>query len=133
MYNPAYKAAQRRKRRLTLIAVGREPTVHKSNPDVRWPDAACGDRPCLGEPAAVILGGRGYRQRGYQPSFEILVLFQRLHAEGRTIILSPTTEIAQYGGNITLRDGHVTADTVNTNILSAAEALTPAPRMMIKR
>ena len=43
---------------------------------------------------------------------------------------SPTTpEIAQYSSrNITLRDGHVTADTVNTNILSAAEALARLPK-----
>lgn len=53
----------------------------------------------------------------------------RLHAEGRTIIFVPTTEIAQYSSrNITLRDGHVTADTVNTNILSAAEALARLPK-----
>ena len=38
-------------------------------------------------------------------------------------------EIAQYSSrNITLRDGHVTADTVNTNILSAAEALARLPK-----
>ena len=63
-------------------------------------------------------------------SFEILVLFQRLHAEGRTIIfVTHNPEIAQYSSrNITLRDGHVTADTVNTNILSAAEALARLPK-----
>ena len=58
------------------------------------------------------------------PLFEILVLFQKLHAEGRTIIfVTHNPEIAQYSSrNITLRDGHVTSDTVNRNILNAAEA-----------
>ena len=63
-------------------------------------------------------------------SFEILVLFQKLHAEGRTIIfVTHNPEIAQYSSrNITLRDGHVTADTVNNNIQNAAEALAKLPK-----
>ena len=63
-------------------------------------------------------------------SFEILVLFQKLHAEGRTIIfVTHNPEIAQYSSrNITLRDGHVTSDTVNRNILNAAEALARLPK-----
>ena len=45
------------------------------------------------------------------------------------IVVTHNPEIAQYSSrNITLRDGHVTADTVNTNILSAAEALARLPK-----
>ena len=45
------------------------------------------------------------------------------------IFVTHNPEIAQYSSrNITLRDGHVTADTVNTNILSAAEALARLPK-----
>ena len=53
-----------------------------------------------------------------------------LHAEGRTIIfVTHNPEIAQYSSrNITLRDGHVTSDTVNRNILNAAEALARLPK-----
>ena len=63
-------------------------------------------------------------------SFEMLVLFQRLHAEGRTIIfVTHNPEIAQYSSrNIMLRDGKIRQDTYNTNILSAAEALAALPQ-----
>ena len=65
-------------------------------------------------------------------SFEVLVLFQKLHAEGRTIIfVTHNPEIAQYSSrNIVLRDGKIREDTVNNNIRSAAEALAalPAPQ-----
>ena len=65
-----------------------------------------------------------------RPEISILVLFQKLHAEGRTIIfVTHNPEIAQYSSrNITLRDGHVTSDTVNRNILNAAEALARLPK-----
>ena len=63
-------------------------------------------------------------------SFEILVLFQKLHAEGRTLIfVTHNPEIAQYSSrNIRLRDGHVVEDTVNPQILSAAAALAALPK-----
>ena len=62
-------------------------------------------------------------------SFEILVLFQELFAQGRTIIcVTHNPEIAQYSSrNIVLRDGQVKEDVQNTNILSAAEALAALP------
>ena len=58
-----------------------------------------------------------------------LVLFQELFAQGRTIIfVTHNPEIAQYSSrNIVLRDGQVKEDTINTNILSAAEALAALP------
>jgi putative ABC transport system ATP-binding protein len=63
-------------------------------------------------------------------SFEVLVLFQQLHAAGRTLIfVTHNPEIAQYSSrNIMLRDGRVTEDTRNNNILSAAEALAQLPK-----
>ena len=79
---------------------------------------------------AVILADEATGNLDTRTSFEILVLFQRLHAEGRTIIfVTHNPEIAQYSSrNIMLRDGHVTADTINNNILSAAEALAQLPK-----
>ena len=79
---------------------------------------------------AVILADEATGNLDTRTSFEILVLFQRLHAEGRTIIfVTHNPEIAQYSSrNITLRDGHVTSDTVNRNILNAAEALARLPK-----
>lgn len=79
---------------------------------------------------AVILADEATGNLDTRTSFEILVLFQKLHAEGRTIIfVTHNPEIAQYSSrNITLRDGHVTADTVNNNIQNAAEALAKLPK-----
>ena len=60
----------------------------------------------------------------------MLVLFQKLHAEGRTIIfVTHNPEIAQYSSrNIMLRDGKIREDTENPNILSAEEALANLPK-----
>ena len=62
-------------------------------------------------------------------SFEVLVLFQQLHAQGRTIIfVTHNPEIARYSSrNVTLRDGHIISDVRNEEILSAAEALAKLP------
>ena len=127
MYNPTYKAAQRREKAVNaLIAVGLgDRLMHKSGQMQRVAIA----RALVNDPA-VILADEATGNLDTRTSFEILVLFQRLHAEGRTIIfVTHNPEIAQYSSrNITLRDGHVTADTVNTNILSAAEALARLPK-----
>ena len=79
---------------------------------------------------AVILADEATGNLDTRTSFDILVLFQKLHAEGRTIIfVTHNPEIAQYSSrNIRLRDGHITEDTVNTKILSAAEALAALPK-----
>ena len=79
---------------------------------------------------AVILADEATGNLDTRTSFEILVLFQKLHAEGRTIIfVTHNPEIAQYSSrNIMLRDGHITSDVKNDNILSAAEALAALPK-----
>ena len=128
MYNPTYKAAQRREKAVNaLIAVGLgDRLMHKSNQmSGGQMQRVAIARALVKDPADEATGNLDTRT-----SFEILVLFQRLHAEGRTIIfVTHNPEIAQYSSrNITLRDGHVTADTVNTNILSAAEALARLPK-----
>ena len=78
---------------------------------------------------AVILADEATGNLDTRTSFEILVLFQELFAQGRTIIfVTHNPEIAQYSSrNIVLRDGLVKEDTFNTNILSAAEALAALP------
>lgn len=79
---------------------------------------------------AVILADEATGNLDTRTSFDILVLFQKLHAEGRTIIfVTHNPEIAQYSSrNIRLRDGHVIEDTVNSHVLSAAEALAALPK-----
>ena len=78
---------------------------------------------------AVILADEATGNLDTRTSFEILVLFQKLHAEGRTIIfVTHNPEIAQYSSrNITLRDGKIRDDKVNTDILDAAKALAELP------
>ena len=63
---------------------------------------------------AVILADEATGNLDTRTSFEILVLFQKLHAEGRTIIfVTHNPEIAQYSSrNIVLRDGQIKDDTI---------------------
>ena len=79
---------------------------------------------------AVILADEATGNLDTRTSFEILVLFQKLHAEGRTIIfVTHNPDIARYSSrNIRLRDGKVIEDTHNTNIQSAAEQLALLPK-----
>ena len=83
----------------------------------------------LGNDPAVILADEATGNLDTRTSFEVLVLFQQLHAAGRTIIfVTHNPEIAQYSSrNITLRDGRVTGDVRNAAILDAAETLAQLP------
>ena len=116
MYNPSVSAAERRRRAVdALVAVGLGDRLeHKSN------------QMSGGQMQRVAIA----RALVNNPSFEILVLFQKLHREGRTIIfVTHNPDIAQYSSrNIRLRDGHVIEDRENPRILSAAEALAALPR-----
>ena len=78
---------------------------------------------------AVILADEATGNLDTRTSFEILVLFQKLYAEGRTIIfVTHNPDIAKYSSrNIELRDGHIISDTYNDHILSAAEGLAALP------
>ena len=132
MYNPSYSAAERHKKAVeSLIAVGLgDRLMHKSNQMSGGQMQRVAIARALVNDPAVILADEATGNLDTRTSFEILVLFQKLHAEGRTIIfVTHNPEIAQYSSrNITLRDGHVTSDTVNTNIQDAAEALAKLPK-----
>ena len=132
MYNSAYSAAARYEKAVkALIAVGLgDRLMHKSNQMSGGQMQRVAIARALVNDPAVILADEATGNLDTRTSFEILVLFQKLHAEGRTIIfVTHNPEIAQYSSrNITLRDGHVTADTVNTNSLNAAEALAKLPK-----
>lgn len=132
MYNPAFNAAQRKEKAINaLIAVGLgDRLMHKSNQMSGGQMQRVAIARALVNDPAVILADEATGNLDTRTSFEILVLFQRLHAEGRTIIfVTHNPEIAQYSSrNITLRDGHITADVQNEHILSAAEALAALPK-----
>ena len=78
---------------------------------------------------AVFLDDEETGNHDTRTSFEILVLFQKLYEEGRTIIfVTHNPDIANYSSrNIMLRDGRVISDEYNNNILSAAEGLAALP------
>lgn len=78
---------------------------------------------------AVILADEATGNLDTRTSFEILVLFQKLHAEGRTIIfVTHNPDIANYSSrNIMLRDGVIISDEINNHILSAKEGLDALP------
>ena len=132
MYNSSVSASERRRRAIeALQAVGLGDRLeHKSNQMSGGQMQRVAIARALVNNPAVILADEATGNLDTRTSFEILVLFQKLHAEGRTIIfVTHNPEIAQYSSrNITLRDGHVTSDTVNRNILNAAEALARLPK-----
>ena len=127
MYNASVSASERRRRAIeALQAVGLGDRLeHKSNQMSGGQMQRVAIARALVNNPAVILADEAHTRT----SFEILVLFQKLHAEGRTIIfVTHNPEIAQYSSrNIVLRDGQIKEDTANQNIQSAAEALAALP------
>ncbi len=131
MYNSSVSARERRERAIkALEAVGLgNRLMHLSNQMSGGQMQRVAIARALVNDPAVILADEATGNLDTRTSFEILVLFQELFAQGRTIIfVTHNPEIAQYSSrNIVLRDGLVKEDTINTNILSAAEALAALP------
>ena len=78
----------------------------------------------------IILADEATGNLDTRTSFEILKIFQSLHAQGRTIIfVTHNPELSQFSSrNIVLRDGHITEDRLNPSIASAAEVLKTLPK-----
>ena len=132
MYNTSVSASERRERAinaLTSVGLG-ERLYHKSNQMSGGQMQRVAIARALVNNPAVILADEATGNLDTRTSFEILVLFQKLHAEGRTIIfVTHNPEIAHYSSrNIMLRDGRVISDEHNTNILSAADGLAALPK-----
>ena len=132
MYNSAVSASERRRRAIeSLQAVGLGDRLeHKSNQMSGGQMQRVAIARALVNNPSVILADEATGNLDSRTSFEILVLFQKLHAEGRTIIfVTHNPELSQYSSrNIRLRDGQVIEDTTNPKILSAAEALAALPK-----
>lgn len=132
MYNSSVSASERRRRAIeALQAVGLGDRLeHKSNQMSSGQMQRVAIARALVNNPAVILADEATGNLDTRTSFEILVLFQKLHAEGRTIIfVTHNPEIAQYSSrNIVLRDGQIKDDTINTQIQNAAEALAALPK-----
>ncbi len=132
MYNSSVSASERRRRAIEAPqAVGLGDRLeHKSNQMSGGQMQRVAIARALVNNPAVILADEATGNLDTRTSFEILVLFQKLHAEGRTIIfVTHNPEIAQYSSrNIVLRDGQIKDDTINTQIQNAAEALAALPK-----
>ena len=132
MYNPGVSAAERRRRAIeALTAVGLADRLeHKSNQMSGGQMQRVAIARALVNNPAVILADEATGNLDTRTSFEILMLFQKLHAEGRTIIfVTHNPELSQYSSRtIRLRDGHVIEDTANPRILSATDALAALPQ-----
>lgn len=131
MYNSQIGASERRSRAITALqAVGLGDRLnHKSNQMSGGQMQRVAIARALVNDPAVILADEATGNLDTRTSFEILVLLQRLHAEGRTIIfVTHNPDIASYSSrNIRLRDGHIIEDTVNTDIKSAEKTLASLP------
>ena len=131
MYNGSVSARERRERAVTALQrVGLGDRLnHKSNQMSGGQMQRVAIARALVNDPAVILADEATGNLDTRTSFEILVLFQQLHAEGRTIIfVTHNPEIAEYSTRtINLRDGKVREDVVNHNILNAAEKLATLP------
>ncbi len=131
MYNPKVSSEQRKQaaiESLKMVGLG-DRLYHKSNQMSGGQMQRVAIARALVNNPAVILADEATGNLDTRTSFEILVLFQKLHAEGKTIIfVTHNPEILQYSQrNITLADGKVKEDVYNTNILSAADALAALP------
>lgn len=132
MYNSSVSASERRRRAIeALQAVGLGDRLeHKSNQMSGGQMQRVAIARALVNNPAVILADEATGNLDTRTSFEILVLFQKLHTEGRSIIfVTHNPEIAQYSSrNIVLRDGQIKDDTINTHIQNAAESLAALPK-----
>ncbi|MBR4925718.1 MAG: ABC transporter ATP-binding protein [Prevotella sp.] len=131
MYNSEVSAEERKNRAIeALKAVGLgERLYHKSNQMSGGQMQRVAIARALVNDPAVILADEATGNLDTRTSFEILVLFQKLHSEGRTIIfVTHNPDIANYSSrNIMLRDGKVISDEENHNILSAEKGLAALP------
>ena len=127
-YNPDVSARERRERATeALKEVGL--SDHRSNQMSGGQQQRVAIARALVNNPVMILADEATGNLDTRTSFEILTLFQRLHAEGSTIVfVTHNPEIAQFSSrNIVLRDGHITDDVRNGNIQSAQAVLDTIP------
>lgn len=131
MYNSAYNARQRREAAIKVlkqVGLGNR-LEHKSNQMSGGQMQRVAIARALVNNPAVILADEATGNLDTRTSFEMLVLFQQLHAEGRTIIfVIHNPDLVHYSSRtIFLRDGRIVSDTPNDDILSAKASLDALP------
>ncbi len=131
LYNSKYSSKARRQAAIdALKAVGLgDRMYHKSNQMSGGQMQRVAIARALVNDPAVLLADEATGNLDTRTSFEMLVLFQELYRQGRTIIfVTHNPEIAEYSSrNIFLQDGKIRRDTINNDIKSAAQALAQLP------
>ncbi len=132
MYNSAISSKERERRAVeALDAVGlHERLYHKSNQMSGGQQQRVAIARALVNDPVLILADEATGNLDTRTSFEILTLFQELHARGRTIVfVTHNPELSAYSSRtIVLKDGHVIKDVRNEQIASASETLAALPK-----
>ncbi len=131
LYNSSVSAkerAERAERCLREVGLG-ERIHHKSNQMSGGQQQRVAIARALVNNPVIILADEATGNLDTRTSFSILMLFQRLHKEGKTIIfVTHNPEIAFYSSrNIMLRDGRIVSDEYNHDIKSAEEVFKSLP------
>jgi putative ABC transport system ATP-binding protein len=131
IYHPSFSASARSQKAIeSLKAVGLGDRLnHKSNQMSGGQMQRVAIARALVNDPAVILADEATGNLDTRTSYDILVLLQRLHAQGRTIIfVTHNSDISLFSSrNILLKDGRIVADTMNETVHSATDALAGLP------
>lgn len=131
LYNSSVSARERVRRATeALEQVGlHDRMYHKSNQMSGGQQQRVAIARALVNNPVLILADEATGNLDTRTSYSILVLFQKLHSMGRTIIfVTHNPELSQFSSrNIVLRDGKIVSDEVNTNIRSAQEVFDSLP------
>lgn len=132
LYNTSICAKERREKAVAALeAVGLGDRLnHKSNQMSGGQQQRVAIARALVNDPVIILADEATGNLDTRTSFSILMLFQELHAKGRTIIfVTHNPELAYYSSrNIVLRDGKIVSDTMNSSPASAREAFDNLPK-----
>lgn len=124
LYNSGISARERRRRASeALDAVGlHDRMTHRSNQMSGGQQQRVAIARALVNDPVIILADEATGNLDTRTSFSILVLFQELHAKGRTIVfVTHNPDLAAYSSrNIVLRDGRVVSDTLNPSPASGS-------------
>lgn len=132
MYNSSVSAKQRRERAAKALEdVGLADRInHKSNQMSGGQQQRVAIARALVNDPVIILADEATGNLDTKTSYEILVLFQELHAKGKTIIfVTHNPELMSFSSrNIVLKDGQVISDTYNEKRVWAKDILATLPK-----
>jgi len=132
LYNSEYSSKERREKAeeaLNAVGLGNR-MLHKSNQMSGGQQQRVAIARALVNDPVMILADEATGNLDSRTAFDIMVLFQQLHAKGRNIVfVTHNPELAAYSSrNIVLRDGKVIKDEINNDIKSAKETLDSLPK-----